>query len=121
LYIFLTPPHPPRKAWLRELIARIDHKLGVLGGFGMDLDTGVAYFRYGADFRGNKVVCPQDIGHMLDSSALGLAVWERAYSYAHKSTVSPKAALNTSLIEAQVYESTFQSGLGAGFNDHEAL
>ena len=111
LFIFLTDrPYPADKeSWVRELILRADNKLGVLGGFGMDLDAGVGFFRYGVDFRESLIVTPKDIAQMLNSTALGLAVWERAYGFVH-GHVSPKAALNSALIEAQVYQPTFNDG-----------
>lgn len=105
LCVFLSDNLYPksREWWVRELVARIDDKIGVLGAFGIDWDVGAVTYRATADLRYEQPLL-QVLTDLLNGVAFPLAVWEHAYRHVLNASVLPADALTASLIEVRSHE-----------------
>lgn len=98
-FAFLTDDFYPdgQRPWVTELVLRLDEKIGVLGGFGMQWDHGGIFYRAAVDFSGTTSVA-DGIERMLNATSFPLRVWEYAYGFLGTQGVSPGCAVDAALI-----------------------
>ena len=105
LFVFLTesPLEERRQSWLREVVERLNHEVGVLGSIAFNPDTSIAYYRTAVDLRG-RTATAEDIERMLNAAALPVAVWEIAVQFEDKERASAEMAVRAALLLVGVSE-----------------
>lgn len=95
-FVYLTHAAHPRQDWVRELVERMNHAIGVLGAFVYDSTAG-AYYRCGIDLRGGSV-SPEAVERLMNYAGFPLSAWEIAYGLVDNPKMTPEMAADIALL-----------------------
>lgn len=101
------PAH--RKAWVRELVARLNETTAILGFFVVRWDDGSVYYSCGLDLqdtRPDPFLAIDRIQQLLNTLAFPVSIWERSFRHINSETVDPLSALGASLVENECFDDT---------------